>query len=373
MSNFGNVILWAALFQGLLLAFLYIFSKKHRSFANFLLGFFLISIILEALTTILPFNFIGNYFIGTYFSLPEVKLFIPLFFLHYVLEKIGNSAKYYRLLKYNYILAAAIAAITIINLYLSLFHTTTIVEIVGFSNVEKFHLIQQLYAFGIIICAFAIAIRETLAYRKLARDEYSDFKMLQINWLWQFIFMLLPATVLWGVEIVRILFRGPSENNFVTIIWGLVALFLYFLSFKAYRHQNLFEKFPESTLNVSSGKTPEPENHKCDEKHSEAIQQFMREKELFLNQDLTLHHFATAISMSPRLISNSINRNFGNNFNEWVNRYRIEKALQLLKADVKNQMSIEGIGTAAGFKSRSTMYSAFQKQLGHSPGHYRSS
>ncbi|WP_100616203.1 helix-turn-helix domain-containing protein [Confluentibacter citreus] len=373
MSETGNVILWAALIQGLLLAWLYIFSKKHRSLANSLLGLFLISIILEALTTILPFNFIGTYSIGTYFSLPEVKLFIPLFFLHYVLEKIGRANKYQRFLKYHYILAGAIALITVVNLYLHFVQTTTIIGVFGFSNIETFHLAQQLYAFGMIICAFAIAIKETLAYRKLARDEYSDFKMLQINWLWQFIFMLLPATVLWGVEIVRILFIGPSDTNFVSIIWGLVAIFLYFLSYKAYLHQNLFEKFPDSTLQVPSEKTLESENHKCDKKQSEMIQQFMREKELFLNEDLTLHHFANAINMSPRLISTCINKNFGNNFNEWVNGFRVEKAIELLKDDVKNQWSIEGIGTAAGFKSRSTMYAAFQKKMGHSPGHYRTS
>lgn len=373
MSDIANVILWAALIQGLLLASLYMFSKKHRSFANFLLGSFLISIILEALTTILPFRFIGGYSVDTYFSLPEVKLFIPLFFLHYVLKKIGSSEKYLRFLKYNYYLASAIAALTLLNIFLFLFNTTTIVETFGEATIEKFHLAQQIYAFVIMVCAFTIAIVETLAYRKLVRDEYSDFKMLQINWLWQFIFMLLPATILWGIEIARILFQGANENNFVTIIWGFVALFLFFISYKAYQHKNLFDIFPESTLKISSEKSPEPENHKCDNKQSEAIQKFMEEKELFLNQDLTLHHFADAIHMSPRLISTCINKNFGNNFNEWVNGFRVEKALQILKADVKNQLSIEGIGTAAGFKSRSTMYSAFQKKMGHSPGNYRSS
>ncbi len=371
MSDIGNVILWAALIQGLLLALLYMFSKKHRSFANFLLGCFLICIILEALTTILPFSFLGGYSIDGYFSLPEVKLFIPLFFLHFALEKIGNSAKYKRFLKINYTLAFAVLSITLFNIYLFLFHSSLLFAQFGFSTVEKFHLAQQIYAFVLMIIAFVIAIKETLAYRKLVRDEYSDYNMLQINWLWQFIFMLLPAAILWGLEIVRILFIGPSENNFEMIIWGFVAVFLYFLSYKAYQHKNLFEKFPESTLKISTEKSPELENHKCDEKQSERIQKLMKEKSLFLNQDLTLHAFANAINISPRLISTCINQNFGYNFNEWVNGYRVEKALELIEADVKNKLSLEGIGAASGFKSRSTMYSAFQKKMGHSPGHYR--
>ena len=61
----------------------------------------------------------------------------------------------------------------------------------------------------------------------------------------------------------------------------------------------------------------------------------------------------------------------GYNFNEWVNNYRVEKALQIIRSDKKNSLSIEGIGSDSGFKSRSAMYAAFKKNLGHSPGHYR--
>lgn len=372
MSEIGNIILWAALLQGLLLALLYMFSKKHRSFANFLLGCFLLSIILEALTTLLPMRFVSGYAIDTYFALPEVKLFIPLLFLNYILEKIGNTAKYRHFFKYHYILATAVAAITLFNIFLFLFFGSSLLNLFGFAAVENFHLAQQLYAFFLLVFAFIIAIKETLAYRKLARNEYSDIKMLQINWLWQFIFMLLPATALWGLEIARILFMAPGESNIVSILWGCVVVFLYFLSYKAYLHPNLFDKFPQTIL-VPSKEIHEPESNGCNQKQSETIERFMRESELFLNQDLTLHLFSNAIALSPRLISTCINKNFGNNFNEWVNGFRVEKALQLLEADVKNQLSIEGIGTSAGFKSRSTMYSAFQKKLGHSPGHYRKS
>jgi len=371
MSNIATILMWTALLQGFLLAMLYIFSKKHKSFSNFLLGCFLISIILEALTSLLPMRFVGGYPIDTYFSLPEVKLFIPLFFLHYVLTKLGKTARYISFLKFNYILAISIAAITLFNLYLFAFQNSSVIGFFGLAKVEIFHLSQQIYAFAVMFFAFIVAIKETLAYRKLARNEYSDYKMLQINWLWQFIFMILPATVLWGFEIIRILYVGADETNFQSIIWGFVALFLFFLSYKAYQHQNLFDAVPESTLKPSPENTLEPNTHLCNEAQSQTIQQFMHESELFLEQDLTLHHFASAINLSPRLISSCINKNFGNNFNEWVNSYRVEKALKMIQEDVKNQLSIEGIGTTAGFKSRSTMYSAFQKKLGHSPGYFR--
>ena len=97
----------------------------------------------------------------------------------------------------------------------------------------------------------------------------------------------------------------------------------------------------------------------------------MEKQQFYLDEELTLHSFAKEINMSSRLISSCINKNMGHNFNEWVNNYRVEKALEIIKSDEKNMLSIEGIGSDSGFKSRSAMYAAFKKKLGHSPGFYR--
>jgi AraC-like DNA-binding protein len=55
-----------------------------------------------------------------------------------------------------------------------------------------------------------------------------------------------------------------------------------------------------------------------------------------------------------------------------VNNYRVEEAKGVLENPENDHLSIEGIGFDAGFKSRSAMYSAFKKQTGHTPGHFRS-
>lgn len=371
MDEIINVILWAALIQGLFLAILYIFSKKYRSFANFLLGMFLISLLLEAFTTILPYDSIGSYSIQGYFTLPEVKIFIPLFFLHFVLEKIGCAFKYRSFLKTNYVIASIISAIVLVNLYLFAFSSSSISLAIGVDTLEILHLVFQCYAFFIAVCAFVISIKETLRYRELVRNEYSDYRMLQINWLWQLIFMLLPATILWGLELLTILFTGRGWDDFVLITWGFVALFLYFLSYQAYRHQNLFDKLPESVLASKEGNLKDEKAHKCSDENSNRIKALMTEKQSFLNQDLTINVFAEETQISPRLISSCVNKNIGYNFNEWVNNFRVDKAIEIIKSDHKSQLSIEGIGSDSGFKSRSAMYAAFKKKTGHSPGYYR--
>ncbi|TWO34766.1 helix-turn-helix transcriptional regulator [Seonamhaeicola sediminis] len=371
MESIVNFIIWAALIQGFLLAMVYIFSKKYKSFSNFFLGMFLLSLLFEAFTTVLPFDNIGNYSIGGYFTLPEVKLFIPLFFMHYVLEKIGGSSKYRTFLRVNYILAILISCVTLYNLFLFVFKSIGISDLLEFTTLDRIHLALQSYAFVIVIVAFTISVKETLLYRTLVRNEYSDFKMLQIKWLWQLIFMLLPAIILWGIELAHILFIGNSVNNIVMMTWVFVAIFLYFLSFKAFRHPDLFDKLPESILSHKSDSDTKSIGHHCNKNQSEKIQAFMSENQSYLSQDLTLYQFSEALNMSPRLISTCLNNNIGFNFNEWVNSFRVDKAIELIKADTKNILSIEGIGHDSGFKSRSAMYAAFKKKVGCSPGYYR--
>jgi transcriptional regulator GlxA family with amidase domain len=101
------------------------------------------------------------------------------------------------------------------------------------------------------------------------------------------------------------------------------------------------------------------------------IKNEMETREFYLNQNFSIHDFAREIQISARSISNCINQNTGSNFNEWVNHYRVENALALLKDPKSNHLSIEGIGTNSGFKSRSAMYEAFKRKLGKSPGHFR--
>ena len=97
----------------------------------------------------------------------------------------------------------------------------------------------------------------------------------------------------------------------------------------------------------------------------------MKSKKYYLNHDLTIHDLSRSVQLSTRLISACINRNLKLNFTEWVNNYRVDHALSMLKDPEKNHFSIEGIGTDSGFKSRSAMYTAFKKKTGKTPGYFR--
>ena len=370
---FITIMIWAALIQGLLLGLVFIFSKKRHSFANQLLGFFLLAFVFEALTDLLPLGEIGNYSISGYFTLPEVKLLFPMLFLHFVLEKVGKSSSYRLFLKIHYLLAFGIIGLTVINLLLVVFSGNSFVDLLGWQPIEHFYMGYQYYSFILTLGVFVIAFRETWNYRNVVRNEITDIAMLDINWLWQYIFVIAPIILFWGAELLRIALGGRGQSELTIIAYIFIAIFNYFVSFKAFTHQTLFDGSVDTlkTLNPKtfiSDKSGAPIDHEiCDKIKGE-----MEAKEYYLNQNLTIHDFAKEIQISARTISTCINQSMGLNFNEWVNNYRVDSALEILKDKNNDHFSIEGVGIDSGFKSRSAMYIAFKKKTGQSPGNFRS-
>jgi AraC-like DNA-binding protein len=303
-------------------------------------------------------------------------MLFPVLFLHFVLDKLGRNSSYRLVLKTHYTLAFAIIGLTLVNILLVLFSGNTLLELLGWKYLEPFYMGQQYYAFLLTVSAFVIALRETWRYRSLIRNEISDFELLGINWLWQYIFVIAPIILFWGAELFRIALGGKGQSELTTVAYIFIALFNYFVSYKAFIHQTLFEgsalelKAMDEVIDTklsSSYKSSAP----IDDEICLRIQNEMAAKELYLNQNLTIHDFAREIQISARTISSCVNQRVGYNFNEWVNNFRVERAKGLLKDPKRSHLSIEGIGSDSGFKSRSAMYAAFRRKLGVSPGNFR--
>jgi len=218
MDKIANVIIWVIIIQGIFLGFTYIFSKKSKSNANKILGFFLLAFVFEALSSdFVPYNYVGNYLVGDYFGIPEVKLFFPALFLNYILEKLDRVFVYKNYLRFNYLFAILIFCLTPLNIVLHLTLNTSIREILGVEITDRLFMMSQYAAFVLTVAAFIISIVETYRYRKMAQNEFTDFGMLQINWLWQFIFILFPIILLWGLELAYIISGGTGPSDFLSI------------------------------------------------------------------------------------------------------------------------------------------------------------
>ncbi|MFO1368427.1 MAG: helix-turn-helix transcriptional regulator [Marinagarivorans sp.] len=104
---------------------------------------------------------------------------------------------------------------------------------------------------------------------------------------------------------------------------------------------------------------------------AERIQALMDEQRPHLNSQITLERFAHLLGVSPRQASVVINRCFKQNFQEFINSFRISEAKRRLKDPSLLECTIVEIAQQAGFNSKATFNRLFKLQVGVTPSHFR--
>ncbi len=101
----------------------------------------------------------------------------------------------------------------------------------------------------------------------------------------------------------------------------------------------------------------------------EQLSQLMDGEKIFCDEDLSIKRVSDMLNLQPQQFSQYLNHRLGVNFNTWVNRYRVDEAILMMKDD--RGRSLLSIAFAVGFNSKSVFYEAFTKQTGLSPAKYR--
>lgn len=120
--------------------------------------------------------------------------------------------------------------------------------------------------------------------------------------------------------------------------------------------------------------TEEPEtgeNHEDIAALAERIHKFIQTEKSYLNPRLTLERFAALVQISPRHVSLAINRCFEQNFQEYINRFRVEEAKRLLRDYADQERTILEIAQQSGFNSKATFNRIFKLSTGVTPSAYR--
>jgi len=104
--------------------------------------------------------------------------------------------------------------------------------------------------------------------------------------------------------------------------------------------------------------------------HKERLECIMHEEKAYLRTDLSLPKLAEELGCSVNHLSQVINAGCGMSFFDYVNRYRVRHAQELLAA-LDKQGAVLNIAFSVGFNSNSAFYAAFKKHIGLTPAQYR--
>jgi AraC-like DNA-binding protein len=97
----------------------------------------------------------------------------------------------------------------------------------------------------------------------------------------------------------------------------------------------------------------------------------MERQKAYLQTDFTLKQLAVGINKSIHDTSEIINSGFGINFNEFVNRYRVEEVKARLLDPENDHLSILAIAMDSGFNSKASFNRIFKQMTGQSPSQFK--
>jgi AraC-like DNA-binding protein len=101
------------------------------------------------------------------------------------------------------------------------------------------------------------------------------------------------------------------------------------------------------------------------------LMKLMEEEKVFLNADLTLKSLAAGLNVHYNYLSQIINEQMKQSFNDFINSYRIKEAGKKLLDPAEKHKTVLDIAYETGFYSKSVFNTAFKKFTGMTPSAFR--
>ncbi len=245
----------------------------------------------------------------------------------------------------------------------------------------------QITGLAIMSYYLAMSLQVYRQYYRRIFDELSYADSVLFKWVRQFLMALLFIILLRLSFLVLFPEWGSFGQKWYYYV-GFAAL-AYFIAFRGYRHAiisaHLFASselkldpvvVPDEGLPVSdtpSSKEQMSEQAIVEEVDPEALAklQSLMEKERYYEEPaLTLTQLAQRMDTHPKALSALINQGFGVNFNDFVNRYRVEAFQARVRAGQDAHLTLLGIALACGFNSKSTFNRVFKRHTGMRPAEF---
>ncbi|WP_452597417.1 helix-turn-helix domain-containing protein [Pontimicrobium sp. MEBiC01747] len=160
----------------------------------------------------------------------------------------------------------------------------------------------------------------------------------------------------------------PPNKQTLYILYFLNIVLLYYLSIASVIQINI-NNYVKITNSSQGLKNNAPINSELIEIFNK-VESYISDERLYLNPNITLKTLSKLTKISSNKISKSLKAAGYENFNSYINNYRIEEVKKMLLSDSYKKYSIITIAKEVGFNSKATFYKNFKERLGVSPSDY---
>ncbi|MEN2400112.1 helix-turn-helix domain-containing protein [Flavobacterium sp. MC2016-06] len=214
--------------------------------------------------------------------------------------------------------------------------------------------------------------------KKLYLENYAGTSINSYNWLFQFAIIL---AIIYSAALLKNIFKFSDYFNIAeSMRIGLLVSQLFIVCwylYKALNYPDLFRNVDSRLKLVKDLISEEKRNEQTvtsEKEYSEELlklKKYMVEEKPFLDPTITIQDISKEIQIPVRDLSLLINHKLEQHFYDFINAYRIENAMNILKDVTKSKVTVLEILYEVGFNSKSSFNTAFKKHTGSTPTDYR--
>lgn len=234
-----------------------------------------------------------------------------------------------------------------------------------FSTCEKVGILMYL---SLAIYVF-LAIKKIIDYRKVITFTRSSINKTDLKWL-QFTMLIFCFALF--IDIVDQLFISITLPYNVSATHLTILFLVNFMFYKGLKQPQIFIGISKDDEHLS--KALIKKNYEFDETAEtdiNYIKNYIEDKKLYKNPEISLASLALNLQMPTRRLSYLINNHLNKNFMSFINDYRIEYAKTCFINQEDSKKTILEVMYESGFNSKSSFNTLFKENTGVTPSEFK--
>lgn len=245
----------------------------------------------------------------------------------------------------------------------------------NYGSEELLNLIIPLFFIQAVV--YGVLMIRILAKHKKVTNYYSaKGSDIQLNWLRDFIWILLFLLLFWFLELAM----ATEAISFAFSLVLLIGLFL--LAHSSLQQKSIFptrKREREEIIDLIEYKIKGVTANKGTPLLTDAemktlaskLNQIMETEKPYLDDNLNISRLAEQVETSAYQLSYLLNNHYKKNFSTYVNEIRVKEAMNLLTDPAMAHLNIIQIAYEAGFGSKTVFNTNFKRFVKLSPTLYR--
>lgn len=242
----------------------------------------------------------------------------------------------------------------------------------SFFKESTFNLINILFSIGHALFYIVSAYTRIQKHKKDIELFSSETESIDLKWIQYIIYSFISTALL--ITGYNFFFIAENLNIYINIY---LLLNVYLVAYYSIKQKEIYPRgFSVLEIVSQEGEHKEDVQKKLMneiELNNIKVQliKLMEEEESYLDRDLNLVKLADKLHITGHQLSYVLNNGFDENFFNFINKYRVKKAQELLLNPKYNHLNMIAIGYEAGFNSKTAFNTTFKKITSTTPTEYK--